>query len=162
MIGNELKIKIQKAELSDIDELTRLSRMLWDFEGRLDSHYSVSENFEIMFKGQLRRNLGRRDAAIFKAVHKGKIVGQISGEVQEKVPYRKLSKVGYMEYLFVAKPYRGKGVATCLVEELLRWFRKKGLRHAEVIAISRNMRANHFYRKLGFREIHRKYMLPLR
>jgi GNAT superfamily N-acetyltransferase len=159
---NKLRIKVQKANLSNIDEITRIANALWKFDGGLDSHYSISKDFERKFKTSLRRNMGRRDFITLKAVCGSEIAGIISGEIQHKVSYRKLKKVGYIQELFVAERYRNKGIATMLIAELLRWFKRKGVRHAEVIAVSRNKGANDFYTKLGFREIHRKYMLLLR
>jgi ribosomal protein S18 acetylase RimI-like enzyme len=54
------------------------------------------------------------------------------------------------------------GIGTRLIRELLKWFKKKGLRNAEVLTLSRNRKVIRLYGKLGFREIHRKYTLKIR
>jgi GNAT superfamily N-acetyltransferase len=156
------KIKIQKAKLSDLNDLMHLTKKLMKFEEKHDPHYSTSADFERTYKAYLKKKLKSRNFVVLKAVCNGKIVGEIIGEIQEKLPYRKLKKFGYIERLFVAEPYRNTRIATKLVEKLSNWFKRKRIRHMEVVAISKNKDAIRFYKKRGFSEIHRKFMLPVR
>ncbi len=162
MSKTEFKIKIQKAKLSDLNDLMGLTKKLMKFEEKHDSYYSTSGDFERTYTAYLKKKLKSRNFIELKAVCNGKIVGEIIGEVQEKLPYRKLKKFGYIERLFVAEPYRNSGIATQLIERLSKWLKRKRISQMEVVAISRNKMAINFYKKLGFKEIHRKYTLKVK
>lgn len=58
--------------------------------------------------------------------------------------------VGTIDYLFVAEPWRGKGIASHLVRLSLKHFRDRGMSRAELATSTENTAARHLYRSMGF------------
>lgn len=57
---------------------------------------------------------------------------------------------GILEDMFIAKPWRGKGLGRRLVEHICRWAREQGCTRITLLADKENSGALEFYRSLGF------------
>jgi ribosomal protein S18 acetylase RimI-like enzyme len=71
----------------------------------------------------------------------------------EPVAPRRSEKRAIIELLAVAPPYRGRGIGTRLVMELLASLRRQGITRVSVPVIAANEAAVRFWRRAGFQEV---------
>jgi GNAT superfamily N-acetyltransferase len=86
-----------------------------------------------------------------------------SGEVDPVLaPYTELEDYGslYVSAVAVFHEHRGLGIGTRLLEEARRRARTLGLGRLSLICFEKNARAMCLYRRLGFRELHRRSVVP--
>ncbi|MBD3389506.1 GNAT family N-acetyltransferase [Candidatus Micrarchaeota archaeon] len=69
---------------------------------------------------EVKKNLGA--GMVYVAEEKGKIIGFADGKVQEDKAY------GRILHFFVKKEYRGRGIATKLLEELKKEFKNRNIK----------------------------------
>jgi len=66
---------------------------------------------------------------------------------------------GMLTDLYVAKPYRNRGVGSLALYEIEDFCRERGIRAIELQVLRHNRSAETFYRKAGFQVLPRKVML---
>jgi ribosomal protein S18 acetylase RimI-like enzyme len=66
---------------------------------------------------------------------------------------KRQDSTGYTEQVFVDSAYRGRGVATCLLEAACAFLRGHGVRHARLDVMAENRSALSLYEKLGYRAV---------
>ena len=77
-------------------------------------------------------------------------------------PYNALRAPGslYVSAVAVFHEHRGLGIGTRLLEEAGRRARSLGLEHSSLICFEKNTQALRLYRRLGFRELERRPVVP--
>lgn len=104
----------------------------------------------------LKKQLRRRNAAVFVAETNGKIAGHVMVEVHKVPPIYVYDKDAYICEIVVDERYRGKGIGTMLLKEVERWTKKKEMRSIALVVHIANKNALSLYRKSGFKEHHLK------
>lgn len=106
------------------------------------------------FTQKLLEEVHRKNGVIYVAEHKGRIVGFIAGIVYERSEEELLEayplKSGRILELFIDSDYRGQGVGSMLTEKMERSFRQSGCGVSRVEVFEPNVKAHHFYEKLGY------------
>lgn len=82
------------------------------------------------------------------AVDKEEIIGFIQGTIQQRKDH-KLSKLGYIDELFLKDEFRGKGAAKILFKELEKEFKFQGCDHLITHTDFENLFSQKFYLKVG-------------
>ena len=62
----------------------------------------------------------------------GKIVGYIVGGLEEKQPWRKISKIGSLDNILVLKKYRNLNIGSLLTKEFFKWCRKNKIKRITI------------------------------
>lgn len=78
----------------------------------------------------------------------GKIIGYVIGTIR-------WGNVGHVLNIGVDPQYRRKGVGTALMERLMDYFKKRGVKKVRLEARESNIGARQFYSCLGFSEVGR-------
>ena len=135
-------ITIRKKDKEDIyalaqEEQKTLRRYASRAIYRVDFTRDLFEKIFAKHFGKGKRFIGIRENK--------KIVAILSGSIQ-KAPK---GQVGYIDNIFVSKPYRKRGYATILRDEFYRWLREKGIRYCKLDVLAKNP-AKDIYEKWGF------------
>lgn len=141
------EILIRSAHVSDARSIIEIKAQVID-----EKIYMLRERDEASFTEEsetadINSHLECEGCAYIVAVHEGKIAGFIelmNGKL------RRTRHAGMLS-IFIAKEYRGDGIGSMLMEELVRWAEKDQLIEKLTLAVfSVNERAIALYKKFGF------------
>ncbi|MGC9017961.1 MAG: N-acetyltransferase [Caldimicrobium thiodismutans] len=108
--------------------------------------YTSKKDIKNYFKWLYKRD----KEGFFVAEVDGKIVGFAAGDANWI--NSEGEKVLEIHEIFVIPEMRGKGIGTKLIEKLLEYGKKKGLKLAELWVGEKNYKAIEFYKTLNFKE----------
>lgn len=109
-----------------------------------------------IYRKFLKKQLRRRNAAVFVAALGERIVGHVMVQVNRLPPIYVHDKDAYICEIAVDGRHRGRGIGTMLLKEAEGWARNKGLYSISLFVHTDNKAAFSVYRKSGFREHHLK------
>lgn len=135
------RFSIHKAEFVDLDILSGLGVLLWP-------HHEVEE-----LRADFAGIMANSDAAFFLAFDRAVAVGFAQCQLRhDYVEGTESSPVGYLEGIFVAENYRGRGLAGELLTACEGWAREKGCREFASDCELGNAGSLKFHLNMGFAE----------
>jgi GNAT superfamily N-acetyltransferase len=145
----DMKITIRPALVSELAFVQQLNHDLFvsdsPHDSDLDMDWSLGagrDYFEAAIRGD--------NAVCLVACDESRVVGYLVGALhQETADYRPLV-TSELENMLVLPRYRGHGVGARLVEAFREWSIACGAQVCQVSAYSGNIRAQDFYRRVGF------------
>lgn len=137
---------IREATLADAEELQRYAARL--FTEHLPGIYrravpTLEEEHDF-----IRAHTEPERSIMLLAEADGQVVGLL-GFLARQLPQE--SHVGAFG-ISVDRDYRGNGIGSALIEALIEWAPRQGIRRIEVEAFAINERAIHLYEHLGFKQ----------
>ena len=143
---------IRPARVSDAARLAALNDRLMAEHRAYSPLFEVRPESEAMVAGYLRRMLRTKTHRAWIAEAGGEAVGYLWVVVQERPPIYVALRIGCVLDLYVAKPWRRRGIGRALVNLATSWCREQGLGHVELMAASKNRAGLAAWRSYGFRE----------
>jgi GNAT superfamily N-acetyltransferase len=150
-------MKIRKARLKDIPEVTKLWRKLCEYE---DSFKSIREFTPLVkgankvFQDDITKKIRSKNVIVLVAVEDDKVVGYTYTFIKEgDTLYKSDVNLAEISDIYVKEGYRGRGISSQLMEETMKWLKKKGVKYVEVFAVAPNKTAGNIYKKWGFKEL---------
>lgn len=160
MLSVKHSVLIRKATLADIPRIIELWKALEAYHvlhhGYGRGIFSYRPDRLALYVKFLKKQLRRRNAAIFVAALGGNVVGHVMVQTNRLPPIYVHDKDAYVCEIVVDERYRGKGIGTMLLKEAERWAKKKGLYSISLFVHTGNKSAFAAYRKSGFKEHHLK------
>ena len=92
-------------------------------------------------------------------VEKGKeLIGYSIGIIYD---FQNPKKIGHIKEFFITKDYRGKGLSSRLMKEMINWFKSKGIKYISLEVFGKNKEVIKIYENFGFEpfSIHMKKIL---
>ncbi|MFZ8789843.1 MAG: GNAT family N-acetyltransferase [Acidilobaceae archaeon] len=145
----EPRLVIRRATEADVESLATLMRRFYAFNEEFDPAMEVTGDIKRAALEVARARITSSDI-ILVASYEGRLVGYVYGSILEN-PLLARRKVGVLKELYVSPEERGRGVATALIESAMNELAKMGIHYMAVEFPSRNVVAQKFYEKLGFR-----------
>jgi len=139
-------IKIREANDKDLLVLKKFQNKLVEFEMPFD------ETIKKGTKGyyQVKRWMHSSKSKFMVAEVRGKLAGCGFGRIKEDDSWSINTHIGHIGLLFVEKEHRGKGIGKLIVNELIKWFKKKKIKDVRLQVYAKNVNAIKAYKKLGF------------
>lgn len=131
---------IRKVDISDLDQLISLITEFRRFYGQ-ETNQSELRIF-------IKNRIDNKDSEIFVATIDGQLVGYT--QLFPSFSMIKLCKIWILNDLFVSKPFRGKGVASELIETVLRCSKQDQRKQVWLLTGNDNINAQKLYLKKGF------------
>ena len=128
---------------------------IYDFLCDLEEQSLDTELFKTIF----RKNLQNPDCHHLVAFQGQQCIGYISMHSQWLLHH--CNKVGEIQELYVAPPYRGLGVGSALIQAIEQIAANEGVLHIEVTANQKRQRTHQFYENIGFTKTHYKFVKDL-
>jgi GNAT superfamily N-acetyltransferase len=146
-----LKVRIRKASLSDLPILVAHRRAMWrDIHAFTPAELDQGDR---TYGKWLRKHLVAGEATAFiaeTASHKAVASGAIFARELDPVPGEVEYRVLHIISMFTEEPYRGQGIASKIVKELVNWARSS--RYPPVVTLSPGTKeVMEFYEKAGFK-----------
>lgn len=153
-----MSVTIRRAQLSDLDELTRLWKELVEFHVALDPRFALAEDAEKHWRTRLAQQIKDDNWRVLIADDMGAAVGFISGVVREMPPVVREKYEGFVEDAVVAGQARRGGIGEQLYRALCEWFQTRNVKTVGLSVAVANPAAQAFWRKMGFDD----YMIRMR
>lgn len=135
---------ISKACLSEKQSVSALALSLWP------------EHEKQELETEMEAYLKKEDAAVFMVYKDGFPAGFAICQLRrDYVEGTKTSPVGYLEGLFVEKPFRGKGYGARLLNACEIWAKEQGCTEFASDCELSNTKSFAFHMKTGFKEVNR-------
>jgi aminoglycoside 6'-N-acetyltransferase I len=142
--GYGYDMKIQQAELNNLQELAALACRLWP-------HHTASEMAQ-----EYRVGMENPNVAFFLAYEGDTAVGFAQCQLRhDYVEGTESAPVGYLEGIFVAEQYRKQGTAKALLTACEDWARTKGCTEFASDCELTNTQSLRFHLNVGFTEANR-------
>jgi len=133
----------------DEEGLARLILRFYLFNEEFDPAWAVTEDAEKAALERARQYV-EGEGYTLVAVSEGGIAGYLHLEVREN-PMLAAKRIGVITELYVHPSWRGRGVASTLVEEAQQLLEKEGVPHIAAEFPTKNYVAERFYTKKKFR-----------
>lgn len=135
---------IKEASIEEIQDVAQLALLLWP-------EHTLPELVE-----EMKAIISQEDAVVFLAYEDHDPIGFAQCQLRyDYVEGTSTSPVGYLEGIFVKKPYRKQGVARKLVEACERWARARGCQEFASDCELDNEESYQVHLRLGFKEVNR-------
>lgn len=143
-------MKIRKAQLHDIEQLTDYGVILLKQHSDLDPYFTPIKTVGKVYRKFLEGYLDSKDKLFLVAESNGIIIGYAVGGIQTRSPIFKVSEIGYINDVFVEKEFRKLGIAKGFLKELKKWFEGKNIQYIELSVHARNEIGKKTWTKFGF------------
>lgn len=153
-------MKIRKATMKDIDQIVELSKELCVDHERYSKYYALRKNkkeVKRLHKKYFGENIRKRTSIFLVVEDNTKLVGYAMGKIAKDPPIMRIVNHGELAEIYVQSRYRGKRLGSKLIQEILKWFKKRKLKRVVVLVDAKNKIAKKAYKKLGFQEHQEKY-----
>lgn len=148
---------IRRATENDSDAIEAINRRAWT--GNITT-YELLERRHGPVGGRpwtgrvteaITAHLGLPDVTTFVAEQSGRVIGYAAAQIRRDGP----SDLGVVSYNAVDPSYRGQGVGTGLIRQVMSYLRQQGARVLEVVTLDTDEPACRVYECLGFQELAR-------
>jgi len=149
---------IRKAKLKDVSVIVKLWKDFMKYHDdiiikenpEIKPHLIKKKNAVNVFKKFIQKNIRSKNAVVFIAEVNGKHAGYSLNFIKDNNPIFKLEKIGHVSDLFVKKEFRGMKISSKFKNEAKKWFKKKGIKHMEIVVYKDNKYAHSIYERWGF------------
>lgn len=142
-------IHIRSATLADLPDLLRFERGIIAAERPFD---------ETLLPGSfhyydLAERIRDPDAEVVVAEINGTVVAGGSVVIKNGNSYNTFDRYAFLGFMYVEPAHRGQGINRLVIERLMEWSEKKGLKEIRLQVYSDNIPAIRAYEKRGFKNI---------
>ena len=146
-------IKIIEAEEKHIPEITRLWKEFIRFHIDIEPIWIPNEEAEDGQREEQTKPLMASDKGLVQVALDGdEVIGYSLSEIKDPPRGSTRTEYGYIHHMAVTGKYRRTGVGEQMFNEILKWFKSKGIDRIELDITSKNYVSSSFWGKLGFEE----------
>lgn len=148
-----MEIKFRKAKLSDVGILNEFQNGIGIHERPLDVNIKRKGKIQYYANEDIVNSLKSKNSLVLIAELNKKPIGCGFAEIRKNHgSWSKFSHKGYIGLMFVREDYRGKGVGSLILKELLKWLRKMKIKDIRLQVYQNNAIAKNTYLKAGFKD----------
>ena len=145
-------MKIVRAEEKHITDIGKLWWEFMLFHQKIDPWFTPREGSIPGFEeNQVRRLMRSEDGLALVSIDQDKVIGYSLSEITGRSAAFGRDKWGYIHDMVITSKYRRTGVGEKMLIEIIKWFHLKNVDRIELQAASKNLIANSFWQKHGFK-----------
>ncbi len=154
---------IRSATASDIPDVARLQQaFITEHQQHYDPvFYALNQNAVQEWSTWASKKLESKELGFFIALKDNKIVGYITGYIEQRAPIYHIRMIGYISNLYITPDFRGKKIGTQLHKALIQWFKEKDVGHIELNVNSRATTTIETWHHLGYTEVGKRMRMTL-
>ncbi len=142
---------IRPVQLSDATAMYHAWQSLRSYYAAVDRRIIPAPIPPDEFVADFQQRLARTDFATFIAVDSGRILGFITGAIEQNRPDRLPERLATVGNLFVDPAHRRVGLGRRLFRALAAWAEaQEGVDHFEMPVLAADQEAVHFWQAIGF------------
>jgi GNAT superfamily N-acetyltransferase len=145
------QIIIRKAVQRDIPVMVGLWKEMMDLHKERDKFFTLKAGADKKWFKFITGHISSKKSTVLVAEHNGRLVGHCLTFISEYPSVLTTKRYGVFQELAVTGDYRRNGIGQRLVEEMLKWFRKRRIKRLEVRVSVFNEISTAFWRKMGFK-----------
>lgn len=146
-------IKIIEAEEKHIPDITRLWKEFIQFHIDIEPIWIPNEGAEDGQREEQTKPLMASDKGlVLVALDGDEVIGYSISEIKDPPRGSTRTEYGYIHHMAVTEKYRRTGVGEKMFNEILKWFKSKGMDRIELDITSKNYVSSSFWGKQGFNE----------
>jgi ribosomal protein S18 acetylase RimI-like enzyme len=134
-------------------ELLKVGALWGDFMAyneEFNSSFKIRKKAISIFSREMAERIKKPDCRLAVAEHDGELIGFCYSYISLKPKYFKLEKFGFVGDLFVKNEHRRMGVGRMLVDDAMKFFKKRKIRQIELLVARKNTDTIRFWESLGF------------
>jgi len=145
-------IEIVRAEEKHVADIGTLWWEFIVFHQNIDPIYIfIDDQISDYIKNHLRRFMESQDRLVLVARDEQKAIGYALAEIRRVTPGLKREKYGYIDQMAVTESHWREGAGKKMFDEIVKWFHLNDIKRVELDTTARNMVANSFWQKQGFK-----------
>lgn len=158
-----MSVSVRRATAADGKALYGAWEALRHHYAAVDRRIVPTPVAEDEFIADLQQMLAHDASVAFVAEADGRVVGFLSGGIEQNQPGRMPERHATIGYMYVEPACRRQGVGRCLYEAMSEWAGRHGdIAHLEMVVPASDEEALPFWRSLGFRPFLERLWAPLR
>jgi ribosomal protein S18 acetylase RimI-like enzyme len=142
--------QIVAAQLADCDDVVALFGALHEYNASLDTHFSLSDEWETLLRSDFRQTWHSKDRLWLLVKDGHRAVGLLIAGVHTDSPLFRHRQWVEVEALYVAPTHQSMGLAHRLLNRAYDWAEAKGLARVQLYVTASNERAQAVYSEQGF------------
>jgi len=155
-------IKIFEAEEKHIPDITRLWKEFIQFHIDIEPIWIPNEGAEDgQREEQTKPLMASGKGLVLVALDGEKVIGYSISEIKDPPRGSTRTEYGYIHHMAITEKYRRCGIGEQMFNEILKWFKLKGMDRIELDITSKNYVSSSFWGKLGFEEYVRTLFLDI-
>ena len=141
-------MKIRKARKSDLDQYTEIMVVSnLEYQKLLKKKIDFTRK---QIRDTFREFTGSKNKLLFVVEEKKQLIGYLAGSFT----INSYLKLGNIDFIFISKDFRKKGIAKSLVKEFTKFLKSKKVEKIRLSVNIDNKKVMNFYKKLGFNLYH--------
>jgi GNAT superfamily N-acetyltransferase len=155
-------ITIIEAEEKHIPDISRLWKEFIQFHIDVEPIWIPAEDAEQGQREEQTKPLMASDKGLVLVAMDGdEVIGYSISEIKPPPRGSARTEYGYIHHMAVTDQFRRTGVGEQMFNDILKWFKSKGMDRIELDITSKNYVASSFWGKLGFEEYVRTLFLEI-
>ena len=145
-------MEIIEAREEHFDDIVALWVELMELHNKINPFHELREDGPENWGKYLSGCMGSADDRVLVILDDEIPIGFCIGRIKENPPLFQTIRYGFISDMHIKASYRRKGIGEKLLNELLGWFKSRGIRRIELRVEPRNDIGMSFWVKQGFRE----------
>lgn len=155
------EIQVRPAVHADLGVLSEIWQELMDYHETSDERFALASDAVESWQVLAEDMLTREDAFLLAAHNGGDPVGFCLGWIARNPPIYRVTEVGFISEIAVARTHQRHGVGRALIAEAMRFFAGRGVHEFQLSTAVWNEGAHEFWRALGGEVLLWRYRFPI-
>ncbi len=157
------KYVVRRCTPEDLPAIAKLAGRLVREHHRLDPlRFMIFDDIEDGYAAYFAGEIGRRRSLILVAAAETRILGYAYGRMEPRDWSTLRDRCGAIHDIYIDSSARRKGIATVLMQEMIRWLADLGAPRVCLMTAAANTSAHQLFHSLGFRTTMLEMMIECR